>query len=110
MSIQTNTTAAFVPPWCEHGTRPDCSLLSEGGGGIYSWERIVSAAVRIAREDRIEDGRLLPGEATIHVDHQDPLDPVAALRLAAELLAAAELAARAFPQVVAPPGQVFFSQ
>jgi hypothetical protein len=110
MSIQTNTTAAFVPPWCEHGTRPDRSLLGEGGGGIYSWERIVSAAVRIAREDRIEDGRLLPGEATIHVDHQDPLDPVAALRLAAELLAAAELAARAFPQVVAPPGQVFFSQ
>jgi hypothetical protein len=95
MSIHTNTTAALVPPWwCEHGTRPDCSLLSEGGGGIYGWERIVSAAVRIAREDRIEDGRMLPGEATIRVDHQGPLDTVAARRLAAELLAAAELADR----------------
>ena len=94
MSIHTNTTAALVPPWCEHGTRPDCSLLSESGGGIYAWVRIVSAAVWIAREDRIDDGRMLPGKATIHVDHQDPLDTVAARRLAAELLAAAELADR----------------
>jgi hypothetical protein len=91
MSIHTKTTAALVPPWCEPGTRPDCSLLSEGGAGTYSWERIVSAAVCIACEDRIEDGRMLPGEATIHVDDQDALDPVAARRLAAELLAAAEL-------------------
>jgi hypothetical protein len=92
MSIHTNTTAALVPPWCESGTRPDCSLISDGGGGIYSWERIVSASVRVAREDRIEDGRVLPGEATIHVDHQDALDPAAALRLAADLMEAAGLA------------------
>jgi len=91
MSIHTNTTAALVPPWCEPGTRPDRSLVSDGGGGTLSWERIISAAVWAAREDRIEDGRMLPGETTIHVDHQNALDPAAARRLAAELLAAAEL-------------------
>jgi hypothetical protein len=52
----------------------------------------LSAAVWLAREDRIEDKRILPGEMTIHVDHQDPLNAVAARRLAAERVAAAELA------------------
>jgi hypothetical protein len=91
------STRTPQPPLCRPGVSPvpapDSSLLGDGGGGIYSWERIVSAAVWIAREDRIEDGRMLPGEATIHVDHQDALDAVGARRLAAELVAAAELAA-----------------
>jgi hypothetical protein len=66
-------------------------LRLTNGRLVITHERIVSATVWLAREDHLDDGRTVSGETSIHVDCQEGLDPVAAHRLAAELVAAAEL-------------------
>jgi hypothetical protein len=59
----------------------------------------------MAREDDIaaaaaDGGQMTPGATTIHVDHPGGLDAIGARRLAADLLAAAELAEPRSPSYV----------
>lgn len=62
------------------------------GRMVATYERIVSSAVWIAREHDLDGGQARPGTITIHIPHQDALNAAGTRRLAAELLAAAELA------------------
>ena len=85
---------AVRPPWCNPGAAPEWTILGDDSL-IVSWERIMSEAVWVSREDAVEDGRVVPGVTRIHVEIREGIegiDPASARRLAAELLAAADLA------------------
>lgn len=79
-----------APGWIEPDSPPRWLRLADGRT-VAAWERMVSAAVWIAREDVLApDGRTTPGETTIHVEQGlDGMRPDVARRLAAELLTAA---------------------
>ncbi len=75
-------------------TDPPRWLRLADGRMVATHERIISAAVWIAREDELHpEGRMTPGAVTIHIDAEEPLDAAGAQRLAADLLEAAELLA-----------------
>lgn len=83
----------IAPDWIE----PDAAarwLRLADSRTVITWERIVSAAVWLAREDSIyADGRSVAGPTTIHVgEPQDGLTLTEAAELAADLLTATELA------------------
>jgi len=94
--IERNVSAMTSPTWA---TMPAELLTLADGRSVYSWERTLSADVWIAREDRIEsDGSTTAGTATVHaVSTPEGLDLDAARKLAADLLAAVELAAETSP-------------
>jgi hypothetical protein len=93
MTTLANIPSNATPPaWVAPDATPDYSLLCDG---VLSWERLVSAAVWVDRVDTVADAGVQPGPDRIHVDCPEAgVDAAAARSLAAELLAAAELATR----------------
>jgi hypothetical protein len=80
-----------APAWCEPGARPGWDRLAADGSSILSWSRDVGS-VWIGCYDRIEDGEWVRSPALIYGElPADGLDAAGARRLAAELLAAADL-------------------
>lgn len=95
MTTHFDITTLTAPTWAELDGRGDHLHLADGAL-IFTWERIVSPAVWLSREDRVTDGRVTPGVTTVNVDAGHAvfeLDAEAARLLAAELLEAAALAA-----------------
>jgi hypothetical protein len=86
------TTSLTPPAWIEPDSPPRWLRLDDGRM-VASWERVVSAAVWIAREDDLSpDGQTLPGDTTIHVEQGlDGMTPDAVRELATALLDAAWL-------------------
>jgi hypothetical protein len=65
-----NLANVTPPAWTEPGAQPELLHLN-GGRLVFTWERIVNAAVWIAREDGITpDGQMVAGPTTIHIEHR----------------------------------------
>lgn len=81
------------PAWMLPDAQPGWDSLAEDGASILSWVRDTGDTVWIACEDTIEDGQWVRSTPGIQFCEAPAagLDAVGARRLAAELLAAADL-------------------
>ena len=99
-SVQPMTTDNIIfdvgptpPAWTLPGAQPNWDSLTEDGASVLGWTRDIGDQVWIDAEDTIQEGQWVRSPATIGYCEppRDGLDAAGARRLAAELLAAADV-------------------